>query len=146
MDKRKSKNYSGNERQRKLQDKESENSELQGLRELTRQQRTTTTEAKDRKNGLKKEKGRQRKPKTGRIEERARSNDCGSHRQREWTEEKERRTAGTKDRGTSNLFFNVQYVTSHYSSLSDRRNKKGKENGEETGLGKGRRDKKPCEK
>jgi hypothetical protein len=53
---------------------------------------------------------------------------------------------GQREPKTSNIFFPVQYVTSHYSSLSDRRNKKGKENGEETGLGKGRRDKKPCEK
>ena len=61
-----------------------------------------------------------RKQQTGRIDERTRRNDSGSHRQREWTEERERRTAGTKDRKTSNLFFSFQYVTSQYSSLSDR--------------------------
>ena len=94
----------------------------------------------------KEEKKGQRNTNTGRFDEITWRSDSRSHRQREWTEERERRTAGIKDRECSNIFFPVQYVTSHYSSLSDRRNKKEKENGEETGLGKGRGDKKPCEK
>ena len=74
-----------------------------------------TAEIKDRENGLKKdkerqwkpktermdrdkEKERQRKSKTGRIDERTWRNDSGSQRQREWTKERERTIAETKDR------------------------------------------------
>ena len=53
---------------------------------------------KDRENRLKKEKERQRKQKTGRIDENSWGNDTGIQKQIKWTEEKERTTAGTEDR------------------------------------------------
>ena len=53
---------------------------------------------KDRENGLKKEKGRQRKQKTGRIDEGTWRNDSENQRLRKWTQEKERTTAETEDR------------------------------------------------
>src|SRR5688572_15690224 len=102
--------------------------------ELTKERGGTTAEAKDRKNGLKNEKEQQLKPKTELMDETERKKNCGNHRQGELTKERGATTAEAKDRNsglmkekeghrkpkTSNLFFSFQYVTSQYSSLSDR--------------------------
>ena len=56
-------------------------------------------EAKDRENGREKEKERQRKPKTERMDERTRRNDSGSQRQREWTEIKRKKDSGNQRQG-----------------------------------------------
>ena len=45
-----------------------------------------------------KEKERQRKSKTGRIDERTWRNDSGIQRQRKWTERKRKNDSGNKDR------------------------------------------------
>ena len=58
------------------------NSELQGLKELTKQRRRKTSEGTDRKNGLNNEKKRQRKLKTERIDQRTVRNDSGSQTER----------------------------------------------------------------
>ena len=65
---------------------------------MTKERRGTTLEFKDRENILKKKKERQRKQKTGRIDEGTLRNDTGIQKQRKWTEERERTTAEIKDR------------------------------------------------
>ena len=68
------------------------------------------------------------------MDETERKKDCGNNKQGELTKGREGTTAEAKDRNsgltkendgqrepkTSNLFFSFQYVTSQYSSLSDR--------------------------
>ena len=63
---------------------------------MRKEGRRTTAEAKDAKNGLKREKEGQRIPKTGRFDETKTKNDSTSQRRREWTKETEW-TAETKD-------------------------------------------------
>ena len=65
---------------------------------MTKERGGTTVEAKDRQNGLKKEKERQWKPMTERMHETVRKKDSGNQRQREWTKERQRTTAEAKDR------------------------------------------------
>ena len=69
MDLRQRKNDSGNRRQGGL----------------TKKRRGTALESKDRENGLKKVKERQRKQETEKMDLRKRKNDSENQRQRKWT-------------------------------------------------------------
>ena len=66
--------------------------------ESTKERGGTTVEAKDRENGLKKEKEQQQKPKNEIMCETKGMKDSGNQRQKEWTKERLRTTVEDKDR------------------------------------------------
>jgi len=65
---------------------------------LTKQRGRTTSEDKNRKNGLKNEKEQQLKPKTEIMDETERKKDCGNNRQGELTKVRGGTTAEATDR------------------------------------------------
>ena len=66
--------------------------------ELTKERGRTTVEAKDRENGLMKDKKQQRKPMTERMDEIERKKDSGNQRQGELTKERGATTVEVTDR------------------------------------------------